>query len=65
MAIRMRTIPEAYQELRKADPHTAITYNALRKMVITGRIPHIPVGNKRLVNMDDVERVLCSTEVSA
>lgn len=48
----MRGIKQAIQELRAADPNTALTEKALRRMVLTGVIPHICVGRKYLVNMD-------------
>lgn len=49
---RMRTIPQAYEEIKKADPNTAITIRALRRMAKTGEIPTVSVASKRLVNMD-------------
>ena len=47
---RMRTIPEAFNELKKADPETAYTLRALRAAVNRGELPVVRVGNKRLVN---------------
>ena len=55
---RMRTITEAACELRTADPNTALTPHAIRKMVLNGEIPHIKAGKKRLINMDLLERFL-------
>ena len=55
---RMRTITECVKLLREDDPHTAITQNALRSMVASGNIPHMMVGNKRLVNYDGLLEVL-------
>lgn len=55
---RMRTIKAAAEEIRERDPDTDLTEYALRCMVKTGRIPCIRVGNKYLVNMDALERVL-------
>lgn len=49
---RMRTIPEAFKELQKADPNTAYTLRALRAAVNKGEIPVVSVGNKRLINLD-------------
>lgn len=49
---KMRTIPEAYKELKAADPNTAYTLRALRAAVNRGEIPVVPVGSKRLINMD-------------
>ena len=49
---RMRTIPEAFRELKAADPNTAYTLRAFRAAVSRGEIPVVCVGNKRLINLD-------------
>lgn len=49
---RMRTVPEAFRELKAADPNTAYTLRAFRAAVNRGEIPVVLVGNKRLVNLD-------------
>lgn len=59
---RMRTIAEAANEIKLADPNTAITPYAVRQMVLNGTIPHIRIGKKRLVNMDVLERYLYGKE---
>lgn len=50
--IRMRTAKEAYEEILKADPDTAITLRAVQRIVKQGKIPITPVGRKRLLNLD-------------
>lgn len=55
---RMRTLPEAIRELKKADPETAYTLRALRAAVNRGDVPVVMVGNKRLVNLDRLFEVL-------
>lgn len=49
---RMRTVPEAFRELKAADPKTAYTLRAFRAAVNRGEIPVVCVGNKRLINLD-------------
>ena len=49
---KMRTIQEAYNELKKFDSKTAITPYAIRQLVICGAIPHIKAGKKYLINLD-------------
>lgn len=51
-APRMRTIPKAYEEIKKADPDTAITMRALRKLVNSGEVPTVKISNKVLINLD-------------
>ena len=52
MLPRMRTMPEAIAELRAIDPGTAMTPHALRMLVLSGAIPCVHVGAKRLINLD-------------
>ena len=52
---RLRLISEAYAEIKEADPNTAITMTAFRRLVLDGRIPSIMIGNKRVVSMESVE----------
>ncbi len=49
---RMRTIPKAYEEVKRADPNTSLTLRALRRMVNSGEIPCVMVGTKRLIDLD-------------
>lgn len=51
-APRMRTIPQAHEELIKMDPETAITLRAIRRMVSSKQLPAFKVGNKTLINFD-------------
>ncbi len=55
---RMRTIPKAYDEVKKADPNTNLTLRALRRMVNNNEIPFVMVGTKRLVDLDLLFNVL-------
>ena len=55
---RMRTIPQAYKELKTIDPDTAITVRAIRKLVSDGVVPVFKVGNKSLLNFDLLLRKL-------
>ena len=47
----MRTIDEAAAFLRQADPNTAVTKTALRRLVTSGQIPSVRVGAKCLVDL--------------
>ena len=57
---RMRTIAEAIQEVKKADPETAFTQTALRRMIKTGELPSIKAGAKYLVNLDTLFHYLAN-----
>lgn len=50
--LRMRTIDKALEEIKKADPDTAITKYAIRQLVISHEVPSITRGNKYLINLD-------------
>lgn len=47
----MRTINEAAVFLQQADPDTAVTKTALRRLVTSGQIPSVRVGAKYLVDL--------------
>ena len=49
---RMRTLPKAYQEIKKLDPDTDFSMRALRKLIKSGEIPTVKIQNKTLVNLD-------------
>lgn len=49
---KMRTPHNAIKELQQADPKTELTERALRRLILTGEIPSVRIGNKYLVNME-------------
>ena len=51
---QIRTIKGAADEIKKIDPDTAITEYRIRSLVNEKSIPSVSVGNRKLVNMDDV-----------
>ncbi len=53
---KLRTIDKVIEELRAADPDTALTGWALRNLVKEGKIPVLKVGSKQLLSMEAVER---------
>lgn len=55
---RMRTIDNAYAEIKALDPSTDFTKRALRRMVATKEIPTTKIGNKNLINLDRLLEIL-------
>jgi len=51
---RLRTIDQAYRELKALDPDTAISKHYIRSIVLTGQLPHLQVESKRLIDLDDL-----------
>lgn len=51
---RMRTVPLAFKEFKQLDPYTSVTENHLRMLVLSGKIPHISIGRKRLVDVNKI-----------
>jgi hypothetical protein len=49
---KIRTLAEAYTYIKEIDPETAITRNALRRMVVSGNVPCVKAGKKYLIDMD-------------
>ncbi len=60
---RLRTIPQAFEEIKRQDPDTAFTLRALRRMANNGEIPTVQIESKRLVNVDLLlEHLSCYNE---
>lgn len=51
-APRLRTAEGALEIIKAEDPNTAVTLRHVRRLIATGMVPHIPVGRKKLVNVD-------------
>lgn len=47
--------------LYRQDPNTAITPHALRRLIVTDKLPHVMIGRKYLVNFDAPEDYLGNT----
>ena len=56
--MRMRTIDQAHADLLAADPACALAKSALRRLVVTGRVPSVKVGQKYLLDLDRLEEHL-------
>lgn len=52
MTPRMRTAEGALAIIKEQDPDTAVTLRYIRRLITDGTIPHVPVGRKKLVNVD-------------
>lgn len=55
---RIRTLPRAAAEIQEKDPGTVITYQRLRRWVLDGKIKSFDGGKCRLVDLDEVERMV-------
>lgn len=60
MTPRMRTINEAYNEIKANDPSTAITPYAIRQLVLDGKIPSVKAGKKYLLSLDALQSYLAN-----
>lgn len=49
---RMRTLDEAYAEIKRIDTETAISKYYIRTLALSGAIPVVMCGRKRLINLD-------------
>ena len=49
---RMRTAEGALAVIKTEDPETAVTLRAIRGLINTRKVPHVPVGKKKLVDVD-------------
>ena len=55
---RMRTINQAADYLKEQDSETAFTTTALRRLIVTGTLPSVRVGNKYLVSLEVLDDFL-------
>lgn len=65
MIPRMRTAPGALEIIKAQDPETAVTEHYIRRLIRTGAIPHVDVGRKKLVNVDQLLRYLEKDQLQA
>lgn len=49
---RMRTLDECYKELKQLDRNTAVSKYFIRQLALSGEIPCVMCGVKRLINFD-------------
>lgn len=61
---RMRLLKQAHAEILAADPDTALTMTALRRLVLSGAIPVFYSGRKRFINMDALMEYLSGAGVA-
>ena len=51
---RMRTAAGVLAEIKAADPNTEVTLHYIRHLIHTNQVPVVPVGRKKLVDVDAV-----------
>ena len=51
---KMRTIKEAIKEIKDYDSKTALTERGLRRLVKENKIPVVDIGNKALIDMENL-----------
>ena len=54
----MRTIDQTAAYIREIDPNTALTKTALRRLIVSGKIPSKKIGAKYLVCIESVTEYL-------
>lgn len=55
---KLRTISQAADYIKTVDPDTALTQTAVRRLVVTGKIPSIRAGNKYLISLENLDAYL-------
>jgi len=60
---KMRTLDQTMIELKTLDPGSNISRNYVRQLAISGRIPVVHAGRRRLINFDALVEYLngCGT----
>lgn len=60
---RMRLQKDLYPYIKEKDPGTAFTPNLVRRWALSGVIPCHEIGNKKLYDLDDLDRLLDNPEM--
>lgn len=56
--MQMRTIKQLADHYKALDPETALTKSAIRRLIISGAVPHTMAGSKYLVAVEAFEDYL-------
>lgn len=56
--MKIRTVQQAYREIKANDPDTALSEYMIRQIVYGGYIPTIQTGNKKLFDMEALTNYL-------
>ena len=56
--MQMRTIDQCAEFVQQQDPETALTKTAIRRLVITGKLPSVRIGAKYLVALENLNRFM-------
>ncbi|MEE3499279.1 MAG: hypothetical protein VZS12_09145 [Ruminococcus bromii] len=57
---RMRTLDECFKELKQLDENTAVSKYFIRQLALSGAIPCVMCGAKRLINFDALIELLAN-----
>lgn len=55
---KIRTLSSAIKELKEIDPNCSLTLTALRRKIRNNELPYAKVGNKYLVDLDVIVKIL-------
>lgn len=59
--MKLRTIDQLYEEVKRIDPDTALTKTAIRRLVISGQLTSIKAGKKYLVSLEALEAYVAAS----
>lgn len=54
----LRTMPKAIKDIQAGDPKTDLTLYGLRQMVKNGELHYIERGNRKLINMEELQSII-------
>lgn len=55
---KIRTLSSAINELKNIDPNCSLTLTALRRKIRNNELPYAKIGNKYLVDLDIIVKIL-------
>ena len=59
--MKLRTIDQLYEGVKRIDPDTALTKTAIRRLVISGQLTSIKAGKKYLVSLEALEAYVAAS----
>ena len=60
---KIRTLSSAINELKNIDPNCSLTLTALRRKIRNNELPYAKIGNKYLVDLDIIVKILFNDNI--
>ena len=62
--IKLRSIDDAYREIKEADPRTSLSKNMIRKLCEGNKVKNFVIGRKRYIDFEDLIKQINSLTIT-